>query len=1379
MVLTKYLLWCLAFCVSVSRGHVGLTYPPARKYDLDFLDNVRTKPPCGMPKGEERTRLKAGTSINITWHLGYPHQGGFKLELLNSNEEVIQALTPQSDNEYVTGDTTAQSHLLEIPVDLECQDCSIRLVRQALEWSKRYLFWSCADVDIVHPGQYSEDCNGHGRALAGRCRCDRLYFGERCQYHDECEKDKDCGRRGSCVDVDATTAPRKQCFCQIGYFGDECEKESPVKSNQIQEGLYTSREISPNYKLMWRILRDVQEIEVVMQIKGTGYAAIGWRPKTADKSCQRFPRIVSPENESLDYDSSELNSDDSEPEGENEAKSDPESEAEAKAQAEGEAEGEAKPEGQAYAEAEDHADSESEPEADTSDNEAIEAEALAQSRSGRRVEKSIDVSIGFVKTSVSTGDRKKRSAELEEISFESEAFPDTSIDVEADSTLFESDLRTQDTTAEPKGGAQAEAEAEAEQAAVTTAEPDTFPMTETPGPTADSSAEPESHAEADTETSTTPGFEALEETTSQPEAESEPETHDDTDSVPQVEAESESSTTEAYPESEAESESATETQSVPRSQSQPRAIDFNSGNEIEPFNQGTDVPYLETEEAKPESEAKSEGEAEAEAEAESEVEAETEAEAESPSDQSEDNNEGNAEAESNVGGASEPESEAEAESEAESEAEAEAEAEAESEGDSTPEIAAEPAASGKGVTGYTPKGEFHAMDCTDMVIGMARGSASRVFDYYTRDRSTPRRDTFWGGSDDLTAALGFERDGETTILFRKKLSPEGFSDHEVLNDQMHIIWAIGQEPDNFFHSPESGLEKGPANVKDFYRADELKYHGKKNRGVVLMNFFDEIKQSIGADSGETLGFCGGEWKYPRDCNPEDKSCDYRAQWRYEENKDLIHFTVRSNDPTKWTGIGFSETPQMSQTDVVVGFVEANGRARVMDMWTSSYLSPVLDRSQDLINPKASVEDGILTMEFTRKRDTGDSGKDVAFSDDQGFYMIFPVKGGDFNGANRKIRKHEQTPTPSGQRIFIKACRNETNFNFQQHLNLILDDGTPTFTTTPRPAQLRYQAKVKFIELGDKYQLPVSGSREYTELKTRISRAMKGTMISQVPGFQEIVINKFRGTDKIFGEFEADMFVVVDKDEYEAKEPEAMTMEKAIEESVKDGMVGSLQVDPQSLVLRAPITTEPSTDDDVEVEGAGFMTSTKLYIVIACIVALIIIALIQASCTVYRMSKKSSTRKDKLIAQSAWRDYSAQGHHTNYAYETFDPNEDPKRHARGVMPGPGGPYPTATNGRSRGSNGYPRPPGPPSGPPPQDPRTYSLPRASGNGSNGGGYSSAPAPGYNPGYGSYDRRAPNGGYSGRPGGDFIPPDHYFMPSQRKYSGENIRVYVDYNK
>ena len=41
--------------------------------------------------------------------------------------------------------------------------------------------------------------------------------------------------------------------------------------------------------------------------------------------------------------------------------------------------------------------------------------------------------------------------------------------------------------------------------------------------------------------------------------------------------------------------------------------------------------------------------------------------------------------------------------------------------------------------------DFHAMDCMDMVIGMAREGVGRVADYYTRDRSTPRLDSVWVG----------------------------------------------------------------------------------------------------------------------------------------------------------------------------------------------------------------------------------------------------------------------------------------------------------------------------------------------------------------------------------------------------------------------------------------------------------------------------------------------------------------------------------------------------------------------------------------------------------------------------------------------------------
>ena len=60
---------------------------------------------------------------------------------------------------------------------------------------------------------------------------------------------------------------------------------------------------------------------------------------------------------------------------------------------------------------------------------------------------------------------------------------------------------------------------------------------------------------------------------------------------------------------------------------------------------------------------------------------------------------------------------------------------------------------------------------------------------------------------------------------------------------------------------------------------------------------------------------------------------------------------------------------------------------------------------------------------SRKRDTGDSSQDVAFTDDRGVYMIFPVRGGSYNSANRKLKQHERTPSASSQRVFIRPCRN--------------------------------------------------------------------------------------------------------------------------------------------------------------------------------------------------------------------------------------------------------------------------------------------------------------------------------------------------------------------
>ena len=100
----------------------------------------------------------------------------------------------------------------------------MRLLRQADEWSSGYRFWSCADIDIKNRKQFKETCSGHGQYFPSRCKCSKNYYGNRCQYKDECTADQDCGVQGKCIDIDGTSLPRKQCYCQLGWFGPGCNQ---------------------------------------------------------------------------------------------------------------------------------------------------------------------------------------------------------------------------------------------------------------------------------------------------------------------------------------------------------------------------------------------------------------------------------------------------------------------------------------------------------------------------------------------------------------------------------------------------------------------------------------------------------------------------------------------------------------------------------------------------------------------------------------------------------------------------------------------------------------------------------------------------------------------------------------------------------------------------------------------------------------------------------------------------------------------------------------------------------------------------------------------------------------------------------------------------
>ena len=106
---------------------------------------------------------------------------------------------------------------------------------------------------------------------------------------------------------------------------------------------------------------------------------------------------------------------------------------------------------------------------------------------------------------------------------------------------------------------------------------------------------------------------------------------------------------------------------------------------------------------------------------------------------------------------------------------------------------------------------LHAMDCMDIVLGAARGGLGRVADYYTRDRSTPRLDSVWGGEDDILSSSAWEEDGKTVMRFVRAMAGGDVADHDIGGNMM-IIWAHGQQ-------------------STFYQEDQLKFHSKPFSGI--------------------------------------------------------------------------------------------------------------------------------------------------------------------------------------------------------------------------------------------------------------------------------------------------------------------------------------------------------------------------------------------------------------------------------------------------------------------------------------------------------------------------------------------------------------------
>ena len=146
-----------------------------------------------MKKGAVMTTLVTGDKLNITWHLGYPHQGGYLLELRDGAGEVVQGGELVRKNWNSNDKNSDQSVVVDLP-SRPCDNCYIKFTRQvsrcvgrfslacfvqALEWGSSYQFRSCADIKVVSRPNSAGVCSGRGSSSGGGgCTCNNhLHLG--------------------------------------------------------------------------------------------------------------------------------------------------------------------------------------------------------------------------------------------------------------------------------------------------------------------------------------------------------------------------------------------------------------------------------------------------------------------------------------------------------------------------------------------------------------------------------------------------------------------------------------------------------------------------------------------------------------------------------------------------------------------------------------------------------------------------------------------------------------------------------------------------------------------------------------------------------------------------------------------------------------------------------------------------------------------------------------------------------------------------------------------------------------------------------------------------------------------------------------------------
>jgi hypothetical protein len=258
------------------------------------------------------------------------------------------------------------------------------------------------------------------------------------------------------------------------------------------------------------------------------------------------------------------------------------------------------------------------------------------------------------------------------------------------------------------------------------------------------------------------------------------------------------------------------------------------------------------------------------------------------------------------------------------------------------------------------------MKDADQVFGYVEDNGTvNVFDCYSTGRYGPHpTDESLGGTYDLLAYGGSEKNGTTIIEFQRNLTTQDEFDNDLeSNGEFKIIWALGTEDE--FHSTHVRIGSGTLDL-----AKEVKVEEESDAHGYHHHERDTLDGIISDDEYESDVDLFGDGSY-------------LVYWTINDTK--IHFAITAKT-NGWISFGLKPSMAMKDADMIFGWVNDDGNVSIIDCYSTDFYGPHPEDTElggtfDILAFGGSEKGEWTVIEFERNMSSNDK-----------YDHTFPTKG---------------------------------------------------------------------------------------------------------------------------------------------------------------------------------------------------------------------------------------------------------------------------------------------------------------------------------------------------------------------------------------------------